>query len=285
MRSSFIAAAFSAAVLTAGAPVLTPYHAALRAQDAPPAAEEPRRVPLFTWRDAALLGAFAGSAILIAPLDKELAGRLQDSTVQANRFFRNSAVVVRDIATPGSVVIGLGLYGFGRLTKNEKVADLGFHGLEALAIGEGVALLMKGAFGRARPFVDVDNPHDFQLGRGFRGKTDYRSFPSGHTIAAFAAAAAVTSEVDRWWPQGTWAVGTALYTGAALAGASRMYHNRHWASDVVVGAAIGTFAGLKVVRWHHSRPNNAIDRFFLGGSVVKTPAGNTTIRFSILPAL
>ena len=43
-------------------------------------------------------------------------------------------------------------------------------------------------------------------------------------------------------------IGPLLYTGAALTGVSRMYNNRHWTSDVLVGAGIGTFAGLKVVR-------------------------------------
>ena len=45
-----------------------------------------------------------------------------------------------------------------------------------------------------------------------------------------------------------------------------MYNNAHWASDVVLGAAIGTFTGLKVVRYSHIHPDNAIDRFFLGRS-------------------
>jgi hypothetical protein len=46
-----------------------------------------------------------------------------------------------------------------------------------------------------------------------------------------------------------------------------MYHNKHWASDVLVGAAIGTFAGRKVVRWHHSHPDNRVDRWLLGAAV------------------
>jgi membrane-associated phospholipid phosphatase len=46
-------------------------------------------------------------------------------------------------------------------------------------------------FGRARPYVNPEdpNPFQFQFGRGF-GKNDaYRSFPSGHTVTGFAAAA------------------------------------------------------------------------------------------------
>jgi membrane-associated phospholipid phosphatase len=48
-----------------------------------------------------------------------------------------------------------------------------------------------------------------------------------------------------------------------MVGLSRMYHDKHWASDVVLGAAIGTFTGLKVVRYSHAHPNNRLDRAIL----------------------
>ena len=54
-----------------------------------------------------------------------------------------------------------------------------------------------------------------------------------------------------------------LYGGAALVGASRVYENEHWASDVLAGAAIGTFSGWKVVRYNHAHPGNRVDRLFL----------------------
>jgi membrane-associated phospholipid phosphatase len=43
-----------------------------------------------------------------------------------------------------------------------------------------------------------------------------------------------------------------------------MYNNAHWASDVIVGAAIGSFVGWKVARYSHEHPTNNIDNFFLG---------------------
>jgi len=243
-----------------------------------------RPIPLFTLADAALIGGFAATAMLVAPLDRSFAERLQRPLVQENQFFGDVAAVVRDVATPGSVIIGVGLYTFGRLTKNQRAADLGLHGTEALFFGEAVAVVMKGIFGRQRPFVDISNPNNYQLGRGFRGKTDYRSFPSGHTTAAFAAAAAVTAETHQWWPKSTWIIGPALYGGATLAGLSRMYNNRHWATDVVAGAAIGTIAGLKVVRWHHSRPNNRIDRALLGASMTQAPSGQPMLQLMVRPS-
>jgi membrane-associated phospholipid phosphatase len=241
------------------------------------------RRPLFTVKDAAIFGAFATATLLIAPLDTRLARELQDEDVQTNRNLGKIAAVVRDVATPGSVVIGISMYGIGRATRNERLADLGLHGTEALAVGQVLAEVLKGVFGRARPLVDTVNysPHDFELGRGFRKGTEYRSFPSGHTISAFAAAAAVSAETARWWPNTRWIIGPILYTGAAAAGVSRMYHNRHWASDVLMGAAFGTMAGLKVVQYHHSRPGNPIDRWLLPKTAAPAPDGGTLLIWTI----
>jgi membrane-associated phospholipid phosphatase len=239
--------------------------------------------PLFTWRDAALLGGFATVTMLVAPMDTRLAREIRDERLQTNKRLGDVAAVVRDVATPGSVVIGISMYTAGRLTRNYRMADLGLHGLEALAVGQITAEVLKGIFGRARPLVDTVNynPHDFELGRGFRKGSEYRSFPSGHTISAFAAAAAVSSETSRWWPHTRWIIGPILYTGAAASGLSRMYHNRHWASDVLMGAAFGTMAGLKVVEYHHSRPGNPIDRWLLPKTVSRTANGDMMLIWTV----
>ena len=242
------------------------------------------KVGLFTWRDAVLMGAFITATGMVKPLDKSVAKSLQDSTVQANRTLGDVASFVRDVATPYSFYIGAGLYAYGKIAKDRKAADLGLHGTEALVVGQLLGTVLKGTFGRARPHVNIDNPDDFQFGRGFqKGKESYRSFPSGHTISAFAAAAAVTSETSRWWPNTRWVVGPLLYGGAAMAGASRMYNNKHWFSDVMMGAAIGTFAGLKVVRWHHSHPGNKLDRWLLSGSVSLGPQGAALVHWTVTP--
>ncbi|MDB4877547.1 MAG: phosphoesterase PA-phosphatase related protein [Gemmatimonadetes bacterium] len=238
--------------------------------------------PLFTWRDAVLAGGFVVTTIAIRPLDKSAEQALQQPERQKNKAFREAAIGFRTIAAPGSVIIGLGMYATGRLSNNDHLAQLGLHGTEALFLGEGVGTLLKDIFGRARPFVDT-NPDNFQLMRGFKGDDKFRSFPSGHAVAGFAAAAAVSAETSRWWPNTTLIIGPAMYGGAALIGLSRMYDNRHWASDVILGAAIGTFAGTKVVRYYHEHPGNKLDKWLLNASV--SPGDLSHISFSVLPAL
>ena len=242
-------------------------------------------VPLFTYRDVGLAGAFALGAYLVRPLDDHYARRLQDSSTQANRKLQTLSVFVRTTAAPGSWIIGTTMYATGRVFKNEHLAELGLHGTEALLIGEAIGVVMKGTFGRQRPFVKPMNPHNYSFLRGFSGGDQYRSFPSGHTLAAFAAAASVSSETARWWPNTRWVIGPAMYGGATLVAVSRMYDNRHWASDVIAGAGIGTFAGLKVVRFNRSNPGNRIDAWLLTGSITPTPDGGHALRWLILPGV
>lgn len=257
--------------------------AAAFAQAAPPStqrdsAPQTGHKHLFGHRDVVIAGTFAATTILLFPLDRQLARDLQDSSVQANRYFKNAATGVELIASPGAYYIGGALYIVGRAGGSPRIADLGLHGTEAVLLGEGISMLFKGLLGRQRPFVNVDDPLDFAFGRGF-GESKWRSFPSGHTTTAFAAAAAVTDETTMWWPQSTWVIGPIMYGGAALVGVSRMYHNRHWASDVAVGALIGTFSGKKVVLASHSNPNNVIDRFMLGSHIAQSPFGTVNIGF------
>ncbi|MFL5578422.1 MAG: phosphatase PAP2 family protein [Gemmatimonadaceae bacterium] len=240
------------------------------------------REPLFTVRDAYVAAGFAAATVALLPLDRRVATRLQDSTTQANRFFDHSATGVELIASPGAYVIGGGLYAVGRLAHVPRAADLGLHGAEAVLLGDVITGVLKGSTGRARPFVTADtNPRDFRLGRGFTKGSKYTSFPSGHTTTAFAAASAVTSETSRWWPRSTWIVAPVMYGGATLVGLSRMYHNKHWASDVALGAGIGTFSGLKVVRYNHTHPGNRVDRWLLGPSVTPAADGSARLQWTV----
>lgn len=223
--------------------------------------------PFFTRSDAWLALGFAGGVLVMAPLDRQLAGELQDSTLQVHDGLRDVAAALRFLGFPGTAIIGTTMYGVGRVADLPRVAAFGLHGTEAVLLANVFVYAGKMLLGRARPELDNGNPWDFSLARGFR-HPDYRSFPSGHTAAAFAVAAAVTAESREIWPEATPWIAPVLYSGALLVGISRMYHNRHWASDVVAGAAIGTFTGLKVIRYHYRNPANRVDDMLLPRAVV-----------------
>ena len=223
-----------------------------------------KKTPLMTGKDALLIGAFSLGTAAVAPLDRQVAKRLQDPGTQENRFLRTAATGFRVMAAPGSILAGVGLYVIGRADGQRRVQALGLHSVESILLATAVGGGIKFAAGRARPYVDIDDPHDFQLFRGF-SEDKYRSFPSGHTIAAFAFASTFTRETQFWSPHSAWYVGTLMYGGATLMGLSRIYNNQHWASDVMGGAAIGTLIGLKVAKYTHSHPENRIDNQLIKG--------------------
>ena len=85
---------------------------------------------------------------------------------------------------------------------------------------------MKEIIGRKRPLDDVvGNP----------------AFPSGHTAYAFAGATLLGNRYPK--------LRIPLYIGAGLVGITRIYLGRHYASDVIAGAAVGTITGALVS--HH----------------------------------
>ncbi|RKU29908.1 hypothetical protein C6495_13730 [Candidatus Poribacteria bacterium] len=86
---------------------------------------------------------------------------------------------------------------------------------------------MKHLVGRKRPLDEtLGNP----------------AFPSGHTSLAFTSATILGYRYPRWR--------VPLYVGAGFVGFSRIYLGRHYASDVIVGAALGTAVGVLV--WHNA---------------------------------
>src|SRR5256885_5435876 len=218
--------------------------------------------PLFTTKDFVYAGAFAVGMVAMFPFDAKLAKHLTNPGAQANNFFKNASTGVEWIASPGAYVIGGTLYVVGRAGNFGRVADLGWHGTEAVFVADAVTYLLKGLNGRARPFVTGDtNPHDYKFLKGF-SNADRQSFPSGHATSAFAAAAAVTAETGSWWPKSTWVIGPLMYGGATMVGLSRMYPNKHWPSDVGLGSVIGTFSGWKIVQYAHAHPTK-LDKFML----------------------
>lgn len=235
--------------------------------------------PLFTTKDFVTIGAFAVGTVVMFPFDRRLARHLTNPGAQANKFFKNASTGVEWIASPGPYFIGGTLYAVGRIGHWERVADLGWHGTEAVFLADVATYVIKGTAGRARPYVSVDtNPHDFKFLKGFSNGAR-QSFPSGHATSAFAAAAAVTAETGTWWPKSTWVIGPLMYGGATMVGLSRMYHNKHWASDVVLGAAIGTVGGQKVVQYSHAHPTK-LDKVLLHVSAVPSGYGGWALAWN-----
>ena len=248
----------------------------------------PPQDPFFNRTDAFLAAGFIAGAFGLAFSDQHLAQAFQGPSLQESGTARKAAGFFEFVGQPGSEIIGVALYGAGRFIIRERnVAALGLHGLGAILLSAGATGIIKGVAGRARPYVKADTvPYDFRLGRGFRGR-EYQSFPSGHTSTVFAIAASTTVEMSHivdekdWWPGWKYVIGGAMFGGATMVGVSRMYHDQHWASDVVAGAAIGTFSGIKTASYAHRNPANKIDGWLLAMTVLPGPEGGVTLAWTV----
>src|SRR5689334_6368929 len=106
---------------------------------------------LFTSRDAYLAAGFVGLTIAMFPLDRHLARTLRDSSLQTNDFLSNLTKGVETVTQPGALIIGATLYTVGRVGGWRDVADLGWHGTEAIIVSSAATAVLKGVLGRARP--------------------------------------------------------------------------------------------------------------------------------------
>jgi len=223
--------------------------------------------PLFTRRDVWIAGAAVAATAVLMPADRNITEEFRDPWPQHSTLLRDVANDFNVVGSPGVLVASIGLYGLGRLGHAPRWAALGLYSTEAIAISGIATGAIKGLVGRARPYVNDNDPSSFALDRGFHNAQD-TSFPSGHATAAFAAAAVVAGESQRWWPSAARYVAPAAYGTATLVALARLYSNKHWASDVVMGAGIGTLSGLAVVHFNEAHPNNLVNRWLLGTTVI-----------------
>jgi membrane-associated phospholipid phosphatase len=73
------------------------------------------------------------------------------------------------------------------------------------------------------------------------------SFPSGHAATSFAVASVFSYEYREHL-----AVPIVAYSLASAVSASRLSAQRHWISDITVGASMGFLIGRYIYKRHHN---------------------------------
>lgn len=85
-------------------------------------------------------------------------------------------------------------------------------------------------------------------------ESSFNSFPSGHTATAFSIATVFAMQY-----KDKPAVPIISYSAATLVGISRLTEQKHWASDVFVGALIGYLSGRQVVLHYNKTHQNSLN--------------------------
>ena len=153
-------------------------------------------------------------------LDKKLFDDIYDEKILGSTLYS----LMENITYFGDpyAVIGLSLISvtYGK-EKNRNTGRL----MSSAFLGSGlVVYTSKRLINRRRP-LDVRN-------------TDNPALPSGHTANAFV----IATILGKRYPK----LKIPFYIGAGVVGFSRIYLGRHYVSDVLTGAAVGTGVGLLV---------------------------------------
>ena len=196
------------------------------------------------------------SALILGGVAAAIGGLMVVDDDLQDFFQRNRNDFTRDISSeldvygsaPNVLIGNLGLIGVGWWFREsqggDKLLRTALISLEAQAFTESIAGVTKFVVGRARPTAGQgDQTYD-----PFHGID--RAFPSSHSARAFAVATVFADRYEQPVP-------ILAYTLAALIGISRTELDRHWASDVFAGAALGFTMG-KVLIWRHRYQDNRL---------------------------
>lgn len=196
---------------------------------------EVRRVGFSAPVLAALAGA-TGSAS--GGIDLRWERSLEGWTAGGGRDAARALTRLGDAET--AVVLLGGAYMISRWAGNDRLGRATSLSAEALFNAGLYSTLLKRFTRRTRP--SSGGMGEFLVSRPGGGQ-EPTSFPSGHTMGAFAVAAVFAAEYRhrRWVP---WVA----YTAASLVALSRVGLGRHFPSDVLAGAMIGRSLGRMVAR-------------------------------------
>jgi membrane-associated phospholipid phosphatase len=143
-----------------------------------------------------------------------------------------------------TVILASGFALNGWLDENYSSKKIAFEIAQAGLYTEIVTQIIKHSLGRARPYNELGakefKPFSF-LG------WDFTSMPAGHTSWAFSLSTVLSRNAKQDWLK------VAAYIPAALTFVARIYHDKHWASDNFLAAAIGYFVATWVVDQHEKK--------------------------------
>ncbi len=142
------------------------------------------------------------------------------------------------------------LAGFGMLIDNHKAQETGLLAMQAILLTAPLVEALKLTGGRHRP---NHSPNDAHVWDGPAWSQEQKSFASGHAAYAFTAATVIANQY-----KDNWLVPVGAYSVAGLTALSRVNDNKHWVSDIVVGAALGWGIGTIVTHFSPFNENNRL---------------------------
>src|SRR5215831_10486886 len=177
---------------------------------------------------------WAPAAILVGGLFIK-ADQTIENHVPTNKTTVSRAVTASNAGVGALAATGAGLFLLGHLQSDDQKRETGILAGQAAIGALADTEIFKYAAGRERPFTGTSS------GRFFVGGD---SFPSTHSSVSWAIASVIAHEYPGPLTQ------LLAYGAAGGVSAARWGAQKHFASDVVIGAALGWYMGRQVYRAH-----------------------------------
>lgn len=193
-------------------------------------------------KDAAILGLVALSTYGVMQIDDEIQNTITKNKDDNKTFLLETGRVMGEPYF--APVIGTLILINGSVKNNEANKRLGFEILQSFAYSGFTTGIIKVAFGRSRPYQNLGSKNY----NPFSSLKDSElSLPSGHTTISFAFFTTLSLNSKNNFLK------VVYIAPALLTGISRVMQNKHWVSDVFLGAAVGLFTA-KYVHSLHEKP-------------------------------
>jgi len=140
-----------------------------------------------------------------------------------------------------TIALSLLTYGTGVAFGAEKVRDTGIMLTDLLLTVLLVQQPLRIVVGRARPLANEGNLSF----NPFTVDDKYASFISGHSWSAVGISVILSRQINNRWAS----IGLATLSFTTVV--SRMYVDKHWLSDVIMGGGMGYYAANTIVSWHN----------------------------------
>jgi len=196
------------------------------------------------WDGGELLkiGVITGGSLLIAATADQ---PIRDAVLRDHRYDMSAPIVGGriwgELYTPIILFSGFALHSI--ITGDMKTRKIAYEVGQASLYAGAITYIMKVAIGRARPYTNNGNKTFYPFGK-IALKTDYQSFPGGHTTAGMVLSTVLARNTDSDWLK------TLAYVPVAFTFVSRVYQDKHWTSDDFAGAGLGYFVATWVVDHH-----------------------------------
>jgi membrane-associated phospholipid phosphatase len=210
-----------------------------------------------TWKGYLTTAAVVGTGFILFNNDEIITKNISSNYSKSNNAIAETFMLFGDKYFMGSVYIAS--YVTSVLTDDVRLRKTSLLAIESALFSAAITQSLKFLIHRHRP-EDGDGAY---VNDGPSLKTEQLSFPSGHPTFVFSTA----KIINECYPEKKY-LPFITYPIATMTALSRIYDKKHWASDVLTGAAIGYFTASIIMNRYSDKKTEiypiVVDKYTFG---------------------